>query len=66
MKEQDKITARELNKTGIDNMSDREFKVMVMNFVSGLEKRVKMSVRLLTNKENIKQPIKVEKLNHQN
>ena len=35
MKEQDKVTARELNKTGISNMPDREFKVMVINKFTG-------------------------------
>ena len=40
MKEQDKITVRELNETEISNLSDRKFKVMVIKMVTGLEKRV--------------------------
>ena len=38
MKE-DKITARELNETSLSKMSDREFKVMVIKILTGLENR---------------------------
>ena len=41
MKEQDKLTARELNKPGMSNMPDKEFKVMVIKRLNRLEKRVK-------------------------
>ena len=41
MKEQDKIKARQLNKMEINNMLDREFKVIVIKILTGLEKRVK-------------------------
>ena len=41
MKEQNKTTARELNETVISSMPDREFKVMVIKILTGLEKRVK-------------------------
>ena len=40
MKEQDKIIARELIETEISNMPARVFKVMVINILTGLEKRV--------------------------
>ena len=40
MKEQDKITATELDKSEISNMPDREFKVMITKTLTGLEKRV--------------------------
>ena len=56
MKEQDKITTKELNETEINNMPDREFKVMVIKVLTGLEKRVD-GLRVTFNKkmENIKQ-----------
>ena len=38
MKEQDKITARELNEMEISYMSDREFKLMIIKILTGLEK----------------------------
>ena len=37
-KEQDTITARELNGMEISNMPDSEFKVMVIKILIGLEK----------------------------
>jgi len=40
MKEHDKITTRELNKTEISNMPKGEFKVMVIKILTGLEKAV--------------------------
>ena len=40
MKEQDKVMARDLNKTNISNMPDREFKAMNTRILTGLEKRV--------------------------
>ena len=40
MKEQDKITARDLSEMDISNMADREFKVMVIKTLTGLKKRV--------------------------
>ena len=36
MKEQDKITATELDKSEISNMPDREFKVMITKTLLGL------------------------------
>ena len=41
IKEKDKITARDPNEIGGNNMPDREFKVMVIKILTGLEKRVK-------------------------
>ena len=38
MKEQDKITAKELNEMEISNMPDRKFKVMVIKILNELEK----------------------------
>ena len=40
MKEQDKNTAKKLNKTEVSNIPDEEFKAMVLNIFTGLEKRV--------------------------
>ena len=37
MKEQDKVTTRELSKTLISNMPDKEFKVMVIKILTGLK-----------------------------
>ena len=55
MKEQDKTTARELNEMEINNMPDREFKVMVIKIFSGLEKRAEdLSETLNKEIENIK------------
>ena len=39
MTEQDKILARELKKTEINNMLNTEFKVMVIEILTGFEKR---------------------------
>ena len=41
MKEQNKVTARDLNEIDINNMPDREFKVIIIRVLPGLEKRVK-------------------------
>lgn len=38
MKEQDKVTEKELNKMEISSMSDKEFKAMVIKICTGLEK----------------------------
>jgi len=40
MKKQNEITAKELNEMEISNMSNREFKVMVIKILTGLEERV--------------------------
>ena len=58
MKEQGKITARELNETEISNTSDREFKVVVIKILTGfgdLRKEWRTSVRPSTEIENIKE-----------
>ena len=39
MKEQDKTIAKHLSETDISNMPNREFKVMTINILTGLEKR---------------------------
>lgn len=38
--ELDTVTARELNKTEVNNMPNRQFKVMVIEILTGLEKRM--------------------------
>lgn len=38
MKEEDKITTKELNETEISNMPYKEFKVMMIKILNGLEK----------------------------
>ena len=40
MKQQEKIAARELKELEISNMPDKEFKVMFIEILNGLEKRV--------------------------
>ena len=40
VKEQDKITIRNLSKTEMSNMPDREFKVMFIKIYTGFQKRV--------------------------
>ena len=37
-KEQDKVMARDLTKTGITNMPDGEFKATIIRILAGLEK----------------------------
>lgn len=39
-KESDKTSEKELNQTKIVNMSDEEFKVIIVNMPTGLERRV--------------------------
>ena len=54
-KEQDKMTARELNEMEISNMPDGIFKVMFIKIHTRLEKEWKASARPLTKTEkNIK------------
>ena len=50
MKEEEKITATELNEMETSNMSDREFKVRIIKILTGLEKRVE-NLRETLNKE---------------
>ena len=40
MKEQNKTTERDLNKMDTGTMPEREFKVMIIKVLTGLEKRV--------------------------
>ena len=40
MKEQDKATARDLSKTGKSNMTDREFKLIIIDILIEVEKKV--------------------------
>ena len=40
MKEQDKTTTRDLSKTDISNMPDREFEGIIIKIFIGLQKRV--------------------------
>jgi len=55
MKEQDKITARDLSKTEISNVPNREFQVMVIKILPGLEKTVEDLIETLNKeRENIK------------
>lgn len=55
MKEQEKITPREVNTTEISNMLGRECKVMVIKILTGLQKIVEdFSETPNKDKENIK------------
>jgi len=40
IKEENKATTRDLSKTDISNIPDKEFKVMILRILTGLEKRV--------------------------
>ena len=56
MKEQDMATARDLSETNTRNMPNREFKVMIIKIVTGLEKRMEdMSETLKRDKGHNKQ-----------
>ena len=50
MKEQDQITARDLSEMGVSNMPHREFKIMTIKILTGLEKRLEDTSETL-NKE---------------
>ena len=45
--EQDKATARDLSGTDISNVPERDFKVMIIKILTGLEKRVEDGSELL-------------------
>ena len=45
-KEQEKSSEKELNETEISNMSDKEFQVVIVKIFTGLEKELRISVRL--------------------
>ena len=47
MKEGLKVMARNLSKTDISTMSDREFKVIIIKILTGLEKRVEGMSKIL-------------------
>lgn len=54
MKEQDKITASELNKMEVNNMPEKEFKVMAIKILTGLEKEWRTSLRPSTKRKQNK------------
>ena len=39
MKEQDRISEKELNKTEISNLSEKEFKIMIIQMITELERK---------------------------
>ena len=41
MKEQNKVTARDLSETDISDVFDRKFKAMIIRMLTGLEKKWK-------------------------
>lgn len=59
MKEQDKITGRDLSKTDVSNMPERAFKVIVIKILTGLQKRVEVISETLKT-EIEKEPFRVE------
>ena len=61
MKEQNKITARDLSEIGISNMPDKEFKVIIIKILIGFEKRVEDISEILNNE--IKKTIRNEEQN---
>ena len=48
MKEEDKVMARDLNKTGVSNMPDEEFKAIIIRILTGPEKRIEYIRETLT------------------
>ena len=55
MKEQNKITPKQLNETEISNKPHREFKIIVIKILTGLAKRVEDLTKTLYKEiENIK------------
>ena len=51
LKEQDKITAKELNEMEIDNMPEIEFKVMIIQIITGLETKGVKDLSEIFNKQ---------------
>jgi len=57
MKKQDKTSEKDLSDTGISNLSDKEFKVMVIRILTELRRRVdEHSENFNKDKENKKVP----------
>ena len=54
MKEQDKVTARDLGKTDISSMPDGEFKATIIRILAGLEKRMEFFRESLTTAMRVK------------
>lgn len=53
IKEQDKTIARHLSKTEINNMPDREFKIIVIKILTGLEKTMEDFSELFTKEKTL-------------
>lgn len=56
MREQDKITERDLSEMEINNLPDGEFKVMFIKILNGLERRVENISDTLTTEMKKNQP----------
>ena len=65
MKEQDKTTARDQSEMEKISMTDREFKVMIINILTGLEKRVE-DISETLNTEIKREHIRDEEHNNRN
>ena len=52
MKEQDKNPQRKLNEDEIDNLSEKEFRVMVVRMIQDLRKRMEAQVKKLQEMSN--------------
>ena len=48
MQEKHKATARDVSKIDVSNMPDGEFKATIIRILTGVQKRMKISVRSLT------------------
>lgn len=46
MKEQDKVTARNLSRTDTSNMPDGKFQITIIRIFAGLEKRLDLTLHL--------------------
>lgn len=53
-KEQDKMSEKELNETELDKLHDKEFKVMIIKMLTGLQRRMEeLGEDLNEERENI-------------
>ena len=45
MKEQDKTPEKQLNEVEIDNLPDKEFRIMIVKMIQGLRKRMEAKIK---------------------
>ena len=52
MKEQDKTPEKQLNEVEIGNLPEKEFRVMIVNMIQDLRKRMEIGIRKIQEKCN--------------